>query len=110
MGSRLQRETATVIVMIRDYCRGHHGGESPCPSCRELEDYARERLSRCPFGDGKTTCAKCAVHCYLPERRTEIRAVMRYAGPRMIFRHPVMAVRHLIDGRRKTPLKKEKGP
>jgi len=96
--------------MIRDYCRGHHEGKPPCPSCCELEAYARERLSRCPFREGKTTCAKCAVHCYLPEHRSKIRAVMRYAGPRMLYRHPVMAVRHLMDGHRKAPLKNKKGP
>jgi hypothetical protein len=28
---------------------------------------------------------------------------MRYAGPRMISRHPVLAVRHVIDGRRPAP-------
>jgi hypothetical protein len=29
---------------------------------------------------------------------------MRYAGPRMIWSHPIMALRHLIDGRRKAPI------
>jgi len=27
----------------------------------------------------------------------EIRKVMRWAGPRMIFNHPVLAVRHVIE-------------
>ena len=31
-----------------------------------------------------------------PQMRERIRAVMRYAGPRMITRHPVAAVRHLL--------------
>jgi hypothetical protein len=26
---------------------------------------------------------------------------MRYSGPRMTFRHPVLALFHLLDGRRK---------
>jgi hypothetical protein len=29
-----------------------------------------------------------------------MREVMRYAGPRMLWRHPLLAVAHLIDGRR----------
>jgi len=29
--------------------------------------------------------------------RSAIRAVMRYAGRRMLVRHPVLALRHAID-------------
>ena len=36
--------------------------------------------------------------------REKIRTVMRYAGPRMIYRHPAAAVRHLLDCRRKEPV------
>jgi hypothetical protein len=32
-----------------------------------------------------------------------MRTVMRYAGPRMLWRHPLLAVAHLIDGRRPAP-------
>ena len=45
--------------------------------------------------------------------REAIRVVMRYAGPRMLVRHPVLALGHTIDGvlhrppkpPRKVPLK-----
>jgi len=43
------------------------------------------------------------VHCYKPAMRENIRAVMRYSGPRMISHHPLMAIQHLIDKRRKKP-------
>jgi hypothetical protein len=33
--------------------------------------------------------------------REKIRDVMRYAGPRMLLTHPVMAIAHLLDGLRK---------
>ena len=33
--------------------------------------------------------------------RARIREVMRYAGPRMLLSHPLMALRHLLDGLRK---------
>jgi hypothetical protein len=35
--------------------------------------------------------------------REQVRAVMRYAGPRMVKEHPLLAAAHLTDGRRKTP-------
>ena len=71
--------------------------------CAELLVYATRRLDRCVFGDDKPTCAKCTVHCYSADKREEVRAVMRFAGPRMIWRHPVLAVRHVLDGRRPAP-------
>jgi hypothetical protein len=36
--------------------------------------------------------------------REKIKGVMRYAGPRMMYRHPVLAVLHVFDGLRKDPL------
>jgi hypothetical protein len=104
MFSRIKRESKTVEVMISDYCHDHHFADKRCLECAELLDYALERLNKCPFKEGKTTCAKCPVHCYKPDMRQRIRAVMRYAGPRMIYRHPILASFHLIDGRRKKPL------
>lgn len=101
--ARIDREKQTVSAMVALYCRRHHGGRRLCPGCAGLRDYALQRLDRCPFREGKTTCARCAVHCYQPAMRERIKGVMRYAGPRMIYRHPIMAVRHLLDARRKRP-------
>jgi hypothetical protein len=96
---RIAREQQTVGVMIAMYCRAHHGGKgSLCAECGELSDYALGRLQRCPFGEHKTPCAQCKVHCYRPAMRTRIQAVMRWAGPRMLFRHPILAIRHQWDG------------
>ena len=97
----MQREAKTVRAMIRLYCRKqHHSSKVLCDDCQALEDYAMARLARCPFQEDKPTCLKCPVHCYKPEMREKIRVVMRYAGPRMLFRHPVLAVLHLLDGLR----------
>ncbi len=101
---RTKRESKTIEAMIRLYCHDHHGSKDElCPECSDLWDYALVRLDRCPFRENKPTCAKCPVHCYKPEMREKVKAVMRYAGPRMLRRHPVLAVLHLIDGFRKTP-------
>jgi hypothetical protein len=42
--------------------------------------------------------------------RERVRTVMRYAGPRMMWRHPFLALAHLVDGRRPAPLPKAKRP
>lgn len=103
--SRMERERKTVEAMIGLHCQDRHGTDNGlCPECEELRDYARQRLKMCPFQEGKTTCAKCPVHCYKPAMREQIRIVMRYAGPRMPVRHPLMTLQHMVDGRRKEPL------
>jgi hypothetical protein len=105
---RLAREEKTIATMIALFCRDHHGtaaddeGHGLCQDCGELLAYARVRLQRCRYGAEKPTCAKCETHCYKPAMRERVREVMRYSGPRMLKRHPVLAVAHLVDGR-KTP-------
>lgn len=104
---RMASEARTIQAMIRLYCRRHHGGgREICPACRELEEYALKRLAACPFQEGKTTCGKCPIHCYKPVMRERVRQVMREIGPTMIVRHPLMALRHLVDGLRQKPKKK----
>jgi len=100
-GPRIRREKRTVAAMVGMYCHVHHGTRGAlCADCAGLLEYAHARLDRCRFGEGKSTCGRCAVHCYRPEMRERIRAVMRWSGPRMLLRHPLMAVRHAVDGRR----------
>src|SRR5512143_3403983 len=101
---RLARELATIRAMARIYCRDHHGpGADLCADCRDLMAYATRRLDRCVFGDDKPTCANCKVHCYTATMRERVRVMMRYAGPRMLWRHPILAIAHVVHGRRPPP-------
>lgn len=100
--SRLEREKITVQFMISIYCKGHHHlMNGLCSECQLVSDYSNDRLTHCKFGDSKPTCAKCTVHCYKPEMRAIIKEIMRYAGPKMLWNHPNIAVRHMIDGLKK---------
>jgi len=100
--SRINRERRTIELMIRLYCRDLHKTISGlCSECRELTEYASERLEECPFFEDKPTCNQCPVHCYSAEMRNKVKDVMRYAGRRMMRRHPVLAIRHLMEGWRK---------
>jgi hypothetical protein len=95
----MTREEKTVEAMILIYCRHHHGSEVRlCSECQRLLDYARERLQYCSLKADKPTCARCAIHCYESSMREMIRTVMRYSGPVMIFRHPILAFFHLLAG------------
>ena len=115
---RLRREARTVELMIRMNCAANHVAAAPgiepaqpptesrarvdflCPECAALLAYSSERVDSCRFGAEKPTCARCTVHCFRPSMRERIREAMRYSGPRMTYRHPYLAVRHLMDRRR----------
>ncbi len=102
---RIAREKKTIAVMMDIYCRGQHGGRRLCAECAELLAYSVDRLEKCPFQEGKTTCARCPVHCFAPAMRDRIKVVMRYSGPLMLRRHPALAMRHLMDRARKEPVR-----
>lgn len=97
---RISRERKTIEVMTGMYCQKHHGraAKGLCPECAAINAYAQERIDKCPFINDKPTCKKCPVHCYSPQKREQVREIMRYAGPRMLLAHPVLTFFHVIDG------------
>lgn len=107
---RLDREFRTIKAMIKIYCRElHHSANGLCDECKRLEEYAKLRLTNCPFGEEKPVCVKCPVHCYKPDMREKVKEVMRYSGPKMLWHHPILAIRHLLfDSKRETPQIKKK--
>ena len=101
MATTIEREKKTIGAMVRVFCRGRHGTtEGICPECRQLQGYAERRLDKCPYGEAKPACSSCPVHCYSPGMREGIRRVMRHSGPRMIFHHPYLLLRHWLDAKR----------
>ena len=96
----LRQEAATLEAMGAIYCKAHHAGEPRvkgrklCEECASVVDYAVQRTKYCP-NKRKGNCEDCSIHCYKPQMREAIRRFMRYAGPRMLLRHPIMAYRHL---------------
>jgi len=89
--------------MVGIYCAGHHGGVSGvlCAECQQFLDYAELRLQKCAYGEDKPSCANSSIHCYKTTRTAQARDIMRFAGPRMLLRHPLLAIAHQFDGFRK---------
>jgi hypothetical protein len=99
LGPRRAREARVVSFMIASYCRAHRHEPSAsglCSDCERLTSYALQRLAGCRYGDRKPSCKRCPVHCYAPDYRGRIRAVMAFAGPRMPFLMPLAYLRHLF--------------
>lgn len=95
-GPRIQQEKEVVAKMIAFYCRKKHKQGKLCKDCIRLKKYAWVRLTVCQFGEQKTACSNCKVRCYKPEYREKIKKVMRFAGPWMLFRHPIYTVKHMV--------------
>jgi hypothetical protein len=106
--NKLTREEKTITVMVRIFCQAHHAASKGklCSDCAEMLDYAKQRLSNCPFGPEKGPCSKCTIHCYKPDMRQHIREIMRFSGPKMLTKHPVLAINHLLKN--KPSIKKRK--
>ena len=97
INAKREQEKKVVSEMIALYChKNHHTKDGLCQECAALEQYAHTRSDNCPFMENKTFCSNCKVHCYAPDKREQIRKVMRFSGPRMLFVHPVMAIRHMV--------------
>lgn len=90
--SRVELEKEMVVHMIKLYYKKYGTQEEE----EALIAYAMKRLSYCKFGEEKTFCSKCPIHCYAPKYKLEIKKVMKYSGPRMLFVHPIMTINHLL--------------
>ncbi|WP_028043963.1 nitrous oxide-stimulated promoter family protein [Candidatus Stoquefichus massiliensis] len=91
--SKRLKEIDIVKLMINLYCCHHNDINE-----KELIDYATLRIKKCPMIKDKTFCSRCKIHCYEKNMQEQIKKVMRYSGPRMIFHHPILAIKHIMKG------------
>lgn len=94
---KINEEKHILILMVKIYCRKNHKTKDLCDECSELLNYGLNRLDHCKYGEKKDFCNKCSTQCYNKDKREQIRKVMRFSGPRMIFYNPKMAVKHLLS-------------
>ena len=94
--NRIEKEKRIVRKMIELYCHHHLKQDTISEGYQHLIEYAYRRLDHCIFGKNKTACKNCSVHCYAPKKREQIRMIMRWAGPRMLFYSPWETFRHFL--------------
>jgi hypothetical protein len=105
---RIAREKKTIEKMIHVYCKAKHKTKGElCEECSDFLSYAFLRLDKCQFQEEKPTCGKCLVHCYQLSMREKAKKIMRYSGPRLIWRAPILTLHHILDGRKKPQTLKE---
>lgn len=95
--TKIEKEKHILDKMIFLYCtKKHHALKALCPGCEVLKTYAMERLTNCPFKTDKKACRDCRIHCYQKDKRSEIRKVMRFSGPRMLYYYPFDFMQHIL--------------
>ena len=102
-------ELKTIKLMTIIYCQAHHQGcvcdDDLCDDCAAFIKYAEQKLDRCVYGELKPACKTCPIHCYKPDQKEQARLIMRYSGPRMLMKHPILAIKHLIKANKQFPKK-----
>lgn len=96
--TRIEKEKQTINLMINLYCKKKHKQKNVlCKDCQELLDYAHKRLDFCKFGNEKSFCSNCPIHCYKKDMRTKVKDVMRFSGPRLIIYSPMQFIKHIFE-------------
>ena len=108
MLNQIRREKRTIAQMISIYCHGQrHAAAGTCAECGSIQRYAEERIGSCPYIESpKPACGLCRTNCFTPELQRRFAQIMRYAGPRMLVRHPLLTLAHFWDAVRAQVTKK----
>ncbi|MFI3206328.1 MAG: nitrous oxide-stimulated promoter family protein [Clostridia bacterium] len=100
--NKRENEKNLIELMIKIYCNSKHKTKnSLCEQCQEILEYSHLRINKCPFMETKSFCSNCKVHCFKRDKREKIREIMAFSGKRMIFYHPILAIKHLIQTKNK---------
>ncbi|MDO4535214.1 MAG: nitrous oxide-stimulated promoter family protein [Clostridium perfringens] len=97
--NKIEKEKNIVALMIEIYCKGKHKSKKGelCTECSELKEYAHKRLNYCKFGENKSTCSRCTIHCYKKDMRERIKDVMKFSGWRLIVYKPMELLKHMFN-------------
>ena len=94
---KIKMKKEIISLMVKLYCQKKHTDKILCPQCKDLLNYCFERLESCPEKLDNFFCNNCQINCFAQKQQDEIRKVMRFAGPRMLFYHPPLVVKFLLS-------------
>lgn len=97
---KINQKIKIIRLMINLYCKKHEKNDTLCKECKELLDYSILRTNRCPFIIEGTFCSNCKKKCYRENMKKKMKKVMRFSGPRLMFYHPIVLFKHMIQSMR----------
>ena len=94
-----QKDRAILEAIGTIYCRAHHAecaqdAAGLCPECREVVETTLAKAQTCPYGHSGN-CQDCDTQCQRGTSKQRVKAMMRYAAPRMVYRHPLMTLSYV---------------
>jgi Nitrous oxide-stimulated promoter len=93
--SNEEDEKITIQMMIELYCRNNHRNTIYlCDDCSKLLSNATTLINNCPYSP-KPACGACKNNCFSVEHKKRMKQVMKYSGPKMLFRHPILTIKHI---------------
>ena len=57
----------------------------------------KRQIERCPHSFYKTFCHQCPTTCYKSEDLEHIEPIMKYAGRKIMMKHPLIGTRFVIN-------------
>ncbi len=96
---KLNEKTLHRMHMI--YCKHNNhkvrlDNNGLCQSCQNLLNYSLLKTSKCKHKEKGRLCSSCKNHCFSHEKRSQIRQLMRFSGPRLFLSNPILSIRYLI--------------
>lgn len=81
------------------YCHKNHGTdkETLCPKCTALLASVMVKMNKCMYGITKPICDRCENSCLGVAQTKEFLKIMKSSGNYMMFRHPIMALKHKLQ-------------
>lgn len=94
------KEKETIRKTFGVYCRANHNteGDKLCPKCTALLTTVFTKIARCPYGMSKPICEKCETPCFGEAATKSFLEVMQSSQRKMLLSHPIMTVKHKLQG------------
>ncbi len=81
------------------YCHKNHGtnDDKLCPKCTALLASVMVKMNKCMYGVTKPICDRCDKSCFGAAQTKEFLKIMKSSSRFMMFRHPIMALKHKLQ-------------
>ena len=98
--NNVPKEKENIRKTFGVYCRNNHNteGDKLCAKCTALLTTVFTKIGRCPYGIGKPICEKCETPCFGENATKEFRNTMSSSQRKMLMSHPMMTIKHKLQG------------
>ena len=98
--NNIPKEKESIKKTFAVYCHANHGtsGNKLCSKCNALLLTIMTKIDRCPYGITKPICDRCERPCFGATQTKEFLTIMEKSQTKMLFKHPMMAIKHKLAG------------